>query len=65
MLKRKCIFSHYKVCPEKPALVTNRASTFSGASPSFTRCEHENRKKHPRSAAVEQLRPFSGILASA
>ena len=55
-LKRKRIWPYCKVCPTKPVLVTNRASTFSGASPSFTGCERGNRKKPRRSVGVEHSR---------
>jgi hypothetical protein len=61
-LKWRRIWPYCKVCPRKPVPTTSRASTFSGASRSFTRREQENReKKHPRFVAVEQLRVFSGI----
>jgi hypothetical protein len=64
-LKWQRIWPYLKVWTRRPVPVTGGVSTFSGASRSFTRCEQEKRKKHPRSVAAEQSRPFSGILASA
>jgi len=64
-LKWQRIWSYCKVCPKKPIPVTSRASTFSGASRSFMRCERGNLKYRRRSVGVEHSRPFSGILASA